>query len=68
MENLLNMESFWGFALFGASLLIGPPLYRAYRREPIPALLRNDLVAELLLLAYFIVIVTSAIAAIAGLL
>ncbi|MBI1209428.1 MAG: hypothetical protein GC191_19355 [Azospirillum sp.] len=66
MSNLLQTESIWGIAMFATSVVLGPMFYRFYRRQPAPGFLQNELAAEMLLLGYFILSVTSIVALIDG--
>lgn len=68
MELLAILESLGGFAVFIVTLLVARPLWRFYQIEPKPALLRNEVAADLVLLVFFVTTLMSFVIGVHGLL
>lgn len=67
MPEFLYLQSVAGFALFILAATMARPLYRFYRRTPVPALLRSEMLAEMILLGYFVLALMGLVAGIHGL-
>jgi cytochrome b561 len=68
MELFAIIESLGGFAVFIVAALIARPLWRLYQLQPQPALLRSEVTADLILLAYFVTILMSLVVGVHGML
>lgn len=66
MDLFAAVESLGALVVFVVALLAARPLWRLYQLRPQPALLRNDTVSDLILLAYFITILMSLIVGVHG--
>ena len=66
MEIAGIVESVAGFALFAVAVLLARPLWRLYQRQPQPVLLRGEVMSELILLGYFVLLLLSFVVGVHG--